>query len=145
MYADPMKPAGEGPDPRDDVYALGVIFFQLLMGSVTTKMQGNWQSYLRHAHVSDDLIRTVETCTAPHSERFEDAGALLAALERAEPASRVKKRKRGRRPAAEDKQRATPPGFCVNCGTTRRKGFRFCIHAAPICTRSEAGAGCCQR
>ena len=127
MYADPMKPAGEGPDPRDDVYALGVIFFQLLMVSVTTKMQGNWQSYLRHAHVSDDLIRMVETCTAPHSERFEDAGALLAALERAEPASRVKERKKDeqKEPEASPKVR---PVFCVNCGTTRRKGFRFCIH-----------------
>lgn len=133
MYADPMKPPGEGPNPRDDVYALGVIFFQLLMGSVTTKMQGNWQSYLRHAHVDDDLIRMIETCTAPHSERFKDAGALLAALERVQPASRADQQKK--RSDAPPKQSARPRGttakvrvvFCTSCGTTRRKGYRYCI------------------
>ncbi len=127
MYADPMKDPREGPNPRDDVYALGVIFFQLLMGSVMLKMHGNWQSYLRHAHVDETLIGMIETCTAPRSERYENAGAMLAALERFEPDNRGNERKKH---AAPEEQRAKNirPAFCINCGTIRAKGHRFCTN-----------------
>ena len=34
-YASPQQKAGEAPSPRDDVYALGVLAYQLLMGDLT--------------------------------------------------------------------------------------------------------------
>lgn len=125
MYADPMKDPHEGPNPRDDVYALGVIFFQLLMGSVMLKMHGNWQSYLRHAHVDEALIGVIETCTAPRSERYENAGAMLAALERMDPAPRAEKRKT-RQTSTHQQTAKVRPAYCTNCGTMRTKGHRFC-------------------
>lgn len=127
MYADPMKDPAEGPNPRDDVYALGVIFFQLLMGSVMLKMHGNWQSYLRHAQVDADLIRFIETCTAPRMERYENAGAMLAALERMDPASRSEERKKRSTPPHQE-TRQVRPAYCTNCGTMRTKGHRFCTN-----------------
>ncbi|WP_306112878.1 MULTISPECIES: protein kinase [unclassified Roseovarius] len=127
MYADPMKDPAEGPHPRDDVYALGVIFFQLLMGSVTYKMHGNWQSYLRHADVDHDLIRMIETCTAPRMERYENAGAMLAALERFGadiPADNDKHDER----ASGRSDGTVHLAYCTNCGAVRTRGHRFCTN-----------------
>ena len=36
LYASPQQMRGDKPDPRDDVYALGVIWYQLLAGDLTT-------------------------------------------------------------------------------------------------------------
>ena len=36
LYASPQQMKGEKPDPRDDVYALGVIWHQLLTGDLTS-------------------------------------------------------------------------------------------------------------
>ncbi len=35
LYASPQQVRGDKPDPRDDVYALGVIWYQLLAGDLT--------------------------------------------------------------------------------------------------------------
>ena len=35
-YASPQQKAGEAPSPKDDVYALGVLAYQLFMGDLTT-------------------------------------------------------------------------------------------------------------
>ena len=36
LYASPQQMRGDKPDPRDDVYALGVIWYQLLMGDLAS-------------------------------------------------------------------------------------------------------------
>jgi serine/threonine protein kinase len=36
LYASPQQMRGERPDPRDDVYALGVIWYQLLTSDLTS-------------------------------------------------------------------------------------------------------------
>src|SRR5262249_37935705 len=35
LYASPQQMGGADPDPRDDVYALGVIWYQLLVGDLS--------------------------------------------------------------------------------------------------------------
>ena len=36
LYASPQQMRGDKPDPRDDVYALGVIWYQLLKGDLSS-------------------------------------------------------------------------------------------------------------
>src|SRR5262245_42190538 len=36
LYASPQQIQGAPPDPRDDVFALGVIWYQMLSGDLTT-------------------------------------------------------------------------------------------------------------
>ena len=40
---------GEPPDPRDDVYALGVIWYQMLVGDLGAAPLGDWQDELAAA------------------------------------------------------------------------------------------------
>jgi serine/threonine protein kinase len=122
MYADPMKDRWARPDPQDDVYAIGVLACQLLMGDVSFQMKGSWQRQLQERNVSAGLIDVVETCVAPSGQRFKDAGALLAALER-EPAGAAKRdTPRQARKAAESPK----PKFCHMCGKPSARSNLYC-------------------
>ena len=57
LYASPQQRRGEGPDPRDDIHALGVIWHQLLTGDLTSGVPGglHWMEDLKeraYRHVS---------------------------------------------------------------------------------------------
>src|SRR5262245_45614671 len=54
LYASPQQLAGEAADPRDDVYALGVIWYQLLTGNLNSGRPGGlrWQADLKERGVS---------------------------------------------------------------------------------------------
>jgi serine/threonine protein kinase len=81
VYSDPHRDRAAPVDPRDDVYALGVIGYQLLVGSVAARMEGGWRRYLEAKGAPAALVEIIDTCVAPPAERYVDAGALLAALE----------------------------------------------------------------
>ena len=42
IYASPQQERGDDPDPRDDVFALGVIWYQLLLHNLTRSTRPGW-------------------------------------------------------------------------------------------------------
>jgi serine/threonine protein kinase/Tfp pilus assembly protein PilF len=83
LYASPQQLSGRGPDPRDDVFALGVIWYQMLIGDLTKGRPGGtrWQAKLRDAGLSPELVDLLAECLEDDpDDRIADAGSLAARL-----------------------------------------------------------------
>ena len=66
LYASPQQIRGETPDVRDDVHALGVIWYQLLTGDLSTGAPtGLWTEELADAGLSRELIRLLAPAWTP--------------------------------------------------------------------------------
>ncbi|MGL4555852.1 MAG: protein kinase domain-containing protein, partial [Gemmataceae bacterium] len=79
LYASPEQRAGMPPSPRDDVYSLGVLWYQLLMGNLTLGApSGNWTKKVAALGLSAELIELLGSCC--DDERPADAAALAEAL-----------------------------------------------------------------
>lgn len=78
LYASPQQMRGAAPDPRDDVHALGVLWYQMLTGDLANPVPTDWVRCLREMRLEQPLIDLLETCIASRVEhRLADA-ALLA-------------------------------------------------------------------
>jgi formylglycine-generating enzyme required for sulfatase activity/serine/threonine protein kinase len=81
LYASPQQMRGDAPDPRDDVFALGVVWYQLLAGDLTERPGADWREELsgmaeRHANL-------LGRCLAVRAERrLPNAVALAEELAR---------------------------------------------------------------
>jgi hypothetical protein len=85
IYASPQQKKGNPPDPRDDVFALGVLGYQMLAADVTAERPGGkgWRRELQAQGAKPDLLDILEACWDDSAaERPADAGELLARLER---------------------------------------------------------------
>ena len=90
-YASPQQLAGAAPDPRDDVYALGVIWYQMITGNLAAgKPEGlEWTHRLHKLGMNADLIELLASCLEENQEdRPADAGDLATRLENAFKAER---------------------------------------------------------
>jgi formylglycine-generating enzyme required for sulfatase activity/serine/threonine protein kinase len=104
LYASPQQMRGEPPDPRDDVHALGVIWYQLLTGNLGAGRPGGtrWAQRLADLGMAAALVQLLGSCVEEDpDDRPADAGELadrLAGLLAAMP--------RARRPAREEEDLA---------------------------------------
>lgn len=127
MYVDPMRDTKAPASPQDDVYAMGIVAYQLLMASTSLTMQGAWRRHLELRKVPARLIDVIETCVAPPAQRFANAGAVLAALEALKAHHRTKPRQKSAQPESKAKVRsALTLAYCHKCGTKRRPDQQYC-------------------
>ena len=101
--------AGNSPDPRDDVHALGVIGFQMMTGRLTDSPRASTRPRTcRTPGTSTGLIALLTKCVANKPDRRpQDAAELakkLAGLKTGRPASELKTVPKGDFPASPDRQ-----------------------------------------
>ncbi len=86
LYASPEQVGGADPDPRDDVFALGVIWFQLITGQLGEgrPISRSWPERLQERGMSPQMIDLLIACVEDEREdRPADAQSLseeIAAL-----------------------------------------------------------------
>jgi len=85
LYASPQQMRGDKPDPRDDVYALGVIWYQLLIGDLTSSAPTGrrWVDALWRQGMSGAAVDLLSSCfESDPTHRPDDAGMLADLLEK---------------------------------------------------------------
>lgn len=119
IYADPRQRCEEAPEPSVDVYALGVIAYQLLIGDVKRAMGPAWRAELKENNIPAELLDVVSECVNIPLKRLADAGALLAALNKLDldPS-----RKKNRDATALE----LVVNHCIQCGARVQPDDRFC-------------------
>jgi formylglycine-generating enzyme required for sulfatase activity len=83
LYASPQQIRGDDPHPRDDVYALGVIWYQMLTGRLTEQPGVDWREELADRKTDASVLDLLARCLAVREgRRLNHAGALVEELER---------------------------------------------------------------
>src|SRR5262249_3440290 len=78
LYVAPEQRRGDAPDPRPDLYSLGVVWFQLLSGDVTRELHPGWTKELLAKHSAPPgHVALIERCVGWIEERPKAAGELL--------------------------------------------------------------------
>lgn len=86
LYASKQQQNGEAPDPRDDVHALGVMWFQFLTGDLSAGPGPDWREEMSDLNVPEEMISLLARCLASKPERrLENADALAERLEKLIP------------------------------------------------------------
>jgi eukaryotic-like serine/threonine-protein kinase len=78
IYASPQQRAGNPPDPRDDVHALGVICFHMMTARLTEAPGIDAAEDLQDAGASAGLIALITKCVASKPDRRPKDAAELA-------------------------------------------------------------------
>ncbi|HEV3437127.1 MAG TPA: protein kinase [Gemmata sp.] len=78
LYASPQQRAGNSPDPRDDVHALGVLGFQMLTGRLSEAPGIDAAEDLQDGGISAGLIALITKCVANKPDRRPKDATELA-------------------------------------------------------------------
>jgi hypothetical protein len=89
LYASPQQLAGGVPDPRDDVYAIGMLWYQLLRRDPAARPPtgDSWAQEFRRFGLSDGQARLIKACLADVPAERPGDGQALADLIAANSAS----------------------------------------------------------
>ncbi|HUR53525.1 MAG TPA: hypothetical protein VMZ71_05320, partial [Gemmataceae bacterium] len=119
LYMSPEQRRGSPPDPRHDLFALGVVWFQLLAGDVSRELHPGWAKELTVKFgVPPSHIAVIERCVGWFEERPKDAGELLELLHQMPDAPAVP------RPVPVEPVPAKPPAETVrNASSETSIGF----------------------
>jgi serine/threonine protein kinase len=90
LYMSPEQRRGDAPDPRHDMYSLGVLWYQFLTGDVTREMHPGWAKELTvHFTVPRRQVEWIERCVSRLDQRPNNAGELLAVIRAEAPQAAV--------------------------------------------------------
>jgi WD40 repeat protein len=81
LYMSAEQRRGENPDPRHDLFSLGVVWYQLLVGDVTRELHPGWLDELTEEfRTPREHIELIQRCVGYFKKRPANAGELLAQL-----------------------------------------------------------------
>ncbi len=82
LYASPQQFEGKNPDPRDDVHALGVIWYQMMTGDLTRgpSVGQGWRKRFLEQGMSDAMLELLGSCFEEQADRPTDAVVLAETL-----------------------------------------------------------------
>lgn len=80
LYASPQQKRGAEPDPRDDVHALGVIWYQMITGDLAKGPPTGraWEQRLVERGMSQPLVDLLRSCMEEEPQDRPENGAALA-------------------------------------------------------------------
>jgi len=83
MYASPQQRRGEDSHPSDDVHALGVMLYQMLLGDLNQELGVDMWKDLEEQHVCPELLDLLSKSVAARVDRrFPSASELAESLAR---------------------------------------------------------------
>jgi serine/threonine protein kinase len=81
LYMSAEQRRGDQPDPRHDLFSLGVVWYQLLVGDVTRELHPGWPDELvEEFQTPAEHIELIQRCVGYFKKRPAHAGDLLALL-----------------------------------------------------------------
>lgn len=81
LYMSPEQRRGDPADPRHDVYSIGVMWYQFLVGDYTRELHQGWADELAEEFdISSKHIELIQCCVGYLKKRPATAGELLATL-----------------------------------------------------------------
>lgn len=122
LYASPEQIRGMAPSPRDDVHALGVLWYQMLVGDLSTGAPTglDWPEHLLAVGLNDAQVKLIAGCFASRPEaRPENASVLTEKIRLAYPELAPGKRSRGRQRPEEEELRLSSPGVVARNNAAR--------------------------
>ncbi len=70
LYASPQQIRGERPDPRDDVHALGILWYQLSTGDLKTALiPPDWRDVVGERGLAEEHVRLLAACIASRGDK----------------------------------------------------------------------------